>query len=212
VPPTAIPSATPPAPLSTYRNQIVFRSDKEEQQGLWVMNPDGSNRRYLGNVGALQKEYDALREREAFSPDGRFRVYTTKDTSRGDETTQIYYQGTDQNGVTTTRRLTDFAEMSYDPVWSPDGSRIAYVSTVDRSDDIWVLNLDDDTKWNRTKLPNNVTWPWDKHPSWSPDSREIAFWTNREGTKQIYVMDAEGRTQTNISRVEWDEYDPIWVK
>jgi TolB protein len=214
IPPTAVPSATPPAPLATYRNQIVFRSDKDGQQGLWVMNPDGSNRRYLGAAGALQAQFKELRAKEAFSPDGRFRAYTTEDPSRGDESPQIYYQGTDPNGVITTRRLTDFAEMSYDPVWSPDGSRIAYVSTVDRSDDIWVLNLDDEdgTKWNRTKLPNNVTWPWDKHPSWSPDSRKIAFWTNREGTKQIYVMDAEGRTQQNVSQVEWDEYDPIWVK
>jgi Tol biopolymer transport system component len=139
-------------------------------------------------------------------------VYTTVDDQRGDESPQIYYQGRDDSGVVTTRRLTSFAQMSYDPVWSPDGSRIAYVSTVDGSDDVWVLNLDDLTKWNRTKLPNNVTWPWDKNPSWSPDSRKIVFWTNRDGTKQIYVMDSEGREQINLSNVEWDEYDPIWVK
>ena len=48
VPPTALPSATPAAPLTTYRNQIVFKADKDGQSGFWVMNPDGSNRRYLG--------------------------------------------------------------------------------------------------------------------------------------------------------------------
>ncbi len=211
VPPTAIPSATPPAPLASYRNQIVFRSDKEDEKGFWVMNPDGSNRRFLGARG-LDEQFKQLRERESFSPDGRYRVYTTVDDQRGDKSPQIYYQGRDDSGVVTTRRLTSFAEMSYDPVWSPDGSRIAYVSTVEGSDDIWVLNLDDLTKWNRTKLPNNVKWEWDKHPSWSPDSRKIVFWTNREGTKQIYVMDSEGREQINLSNVEWDEYDPIWVK
>jgi tetratricopeptide (TPR) repeat protein len=212
IPPTAAPSATPPAPLSTYLNQIVFLSNHDEQPGFWVMYPDGSNRRYLGNSGELQKQYNELRAKESYSPDGRFRVYTTVDSSRGDESEQIYYQGSDPSGVVTTKRLTNFAQMSYDPVWSPDGSRVAYVSTVDRGDDIWVLNLDDETKWNRTKLPNNVTWPWDKHPSWSPDSRKITFWTNRDGTKQIYVMDSEGRTQINLSQVEWDEYDPIWIK
>ncbi|MCU0503026.1 MAG: hypothetical protein MUC51_14915, partial [Anaerolineae bacterium] len=64
--------------MTTYRNQIVFKADKEGQPGFWVMNPDGSNRRYLGDSGTLQKQYDDLIKREQLSPDGRCRVYTTQ--------------------------------------------------------------------------------------------------------------------------------------
>ncbi len=85
---------------------------------------------------------------------------------------------------------------------------MAFVSTTRGSDDIWVINPKGTDPWNRT--PN--VWEWDKHPYWSWDSSKIVFWTNREGTKQIYVMDADGKNQHNISKVAWNEYDPVWVK
>jgi TolB protein len=205
-PPGPAPTATPPAPLVTYRGQIVFWTDREDQPGLWVMMPDGTNRRYLGNSSDLRKQYEALYQREQFSPDGKLRVYATSDQS---ETTQIWMQGQpDAKGHAYTRRVTNLSKLAYDPVWSPDGSLIAFVSTERGSDDIWTIQVDGNEPWDRT--PN--VWEWDKHPSWSPDSLYLVFWTNREGTKQIYIMDRDGKNQHNISKVAWDEYDPIWVK
>ena len=209
VPPTAIPPATPAPPLSSLRNQIVFRSEEEGKEGFWVMKPDGAGRRYLGNSKKLEQEYVALAEREAYSPDGRWRAYVTKDMGRGDKTPQIYVQGTDQWGVVQTWKVTGFAaEVSYDPVWSPDGSRIAFVSQTDGTDDIWVINPDGADPWNYTKNK----WEWDKRPSWSPDSQWIVFWSNREGTNQIYVMDRSGRNLKKLSNSTWNESDAIWIK
>ena len=207
VPPTALPSPTPAAPLSTYRNQIVFKAEKDGQFGFWVMNPDGKNRRYLGNSGTLQKQYDDLTARDQLSPDGRCRVYTTQ--GKSDKFPQIYTQCQgNQPGEVWTRQLTHLAGTTYDPVWAPDGSRIAFVSQEKGSDDLFVVNPDGTNIWNYT--PND--WEWDKHPSFSPDSRKIVFWTNREGTKQIYMIDADGRNAKKICATTWDEYDPIWVK
>ena len=62
IPPTPVPTGTPVPPLATFRNQIVFRSANEQKPGFWVMNPDGSNARYLGDSAELQKQYDALLE------------------------------------------------------------------------------------------------------------------------------------------------------
>jgi len=90
----------------------------------------------------------------------------------------------------------------------PDGSRIAFASQEDGSDDIWVIGP-------LGEGPRNLThndWEWDKQPSWSPDSNRIVFWSNREGRKQIYVMDADGRNVRNISNTEWDESRPLWIK
>ena len=78
---------------------------------------------------------------------------------------------------------------TYDAVWAPDGSRIAFVSAEKAGDDVYVIDPDGKQWWNYTLN----TWEWDKHPSFSPDSRKIVFWSNREGTKQIYVIDADGR-------------------
>lgn len=210
VPPAPTPLPTPAPPLSTLRGKIVFFSAKPEQEGLWVMNPDGSQKRYLGPVTAkLQKEYDELRQKETYSPDGRFHVYALK--ANGDVTVQVYYQGRDRDGYLVTQRVTNGSKISYDPVWAPDGSRIAFVSPEQGSDDIWVIYPDGTDAWNYTQTKN--PWEWDKWPSWSPDSRQITFWSNREGTKQIYVIDADGRSMKKISGdAPWDEYNPLWIK
>ena len=124
---------------------------------------------------------------------------------------QVYYQGYNQDGYLVTQRVTNCSKICYDPVWAPDGSRIALVSPERGSDDIWVINPDGKEWWDYTET--NPSWEWDKHPSWSPDSRKITFWSNREGTKQIYVIDADGKNMKKISGdAPWDEYDPLWVK
>jgi tetratricopeptide (TPR) repeat protein len=199
---------TPAPPLTTFRGQILFWSDKEDEPGLWVMNPDGSNRRYLGSRGDLRKQYEELLKKESLSPDGRYRVYTTAEPK--DTNPQVYIQGpVNEWGKAPTWQVSKgLVGTSYDPVWSPDGSRIAFVSQEKSSDDIWVANVDGTNLRNCT--PND--WEWDKHPSWSPDSNRIVFWSNRTGIKQIYVMDANCQNLRRITNTQWDEYDPLWVK
>ena len=202
-PPTAVPT---PRPLISFRGQIAFFSDQEDQPGLWVMDPDGKNRVYLATTSALKKEYDNMLKQAQFSPDGRYQAFV-KDTRPA---AQIFIQLPPHEvyGPLPPRQLTTLEGLSYDPVWSPDGSRIAFVSQQKGSDDVWVVYADGNEPKNLT--PN--VWEWDKHPSWSPDSSRIVFWSNRSGGKQIYVMDAEGRNIVNISNTEWDEYDPLWIK
>jgi len=207
VTPTPPPSPTPWPPLATFRNQIVFRADKEGQFGYWVMNPDGSNRRYLGSSKELDSQYEALIVKEQLSPDGRCRLYPYME--KGEKFVQIYIrcQG-NQPGELWSRKLTFLEGTTYDAVWAPDGSRIAFVSSEKAGDDVYVIDPDGKSWWNYTLN----TWEWDKHPSFSPDSRKIVFWSNREGTKQIYVIDADGRGLKKIKDTTWDEYDPVWVK
>jgi TolB protein len=209
VPPTAIPTGTPAPPLASFRNQIVFKSANEEQPGFWVMNPDGTNLRYLGalDTKGLQQQFDALLEREKLSPDGRYHVYVT--TGESDKSPQLYIQGyeKDQFGNLPTWQVTRTDGVNYDPAWAPDGSRIAFVNTRG-ADNIWVINPDGTNPWQYT----HHTWEWAKLPSWSPDSQKIIFWSNREGTKQIFMIDANGQNLKKVHAVPWDEYDPIWVK
>jgi Tol biopolymer transport system component len=58
------------------------------------------------------------------------------------------------------------------PNFSPDGRRIAFVSSAaDKKADIWLINPDGRDKMRLTDLPDTF----DYYPSWSPDGRFIVF-------------------------------------
>jgi TolB protein len=191
--------------LAGLRNKIIFLADDPEQPGYWAMDPSGENRQYLGHPDYYAQELNAYREREAFSPDGRYRAVV----QQGAQSPQIFILlPQDDYPNVPPQELTRLTHMSYDPVWSPDGGRIAFTSHENGIADIWVINTDG--TGGRYLVRND--WDWDKHPSWSPDSRFIAFWSNRNLLKQIYVMDAQTGRLRNISETQWDEYDPVWIK
>ncbi|MGI6379391.1 MAG: hypothetical protein ACOX2R_01245 [Anaerolineae bacterium] len=195
--PTAIPT---PRPLAAYRNQIVFYSNNPDATGLWAMDASGRNRQYLGSSRSIISQYEAMRERERYSPDEQYYLFV-----RDAGSPQVFYTVPGESMAT---QLTDMAGTSYDPVWSPDGGLIAFSSNQDQSDDIWIVRPDGSGRRNLTEN----RYPWDKHASFSPDGSRIVFWSNRSGVMQIWVMDADGRNPRNISNSAWEEYDPIWIK
>ncbi len=209
---TPLPTETPrptvaptPKPLTAYRNAIAFYSDNEDRPGIWVMDASFRNRVYLGNSRALQTAFAQIYERHAYSPDGRYRLFVR--SASGSEQIFVERPPDPAQGDLPPVQLTNL-RVCYNPVWSPDGGRIAFVSEQDRTDDIWVMNPDGSD-------PRNLTengWEWEKHPSWSPDGSKIIFWSNREGRKQLYIMDADGRNVRNISNTPDDEYDPVWIR
>jgi len=209
---TPLPTATPqptvaptPRPLAAYRNHIAFWSNNEDQPGLWVMDPTFKNRTYLGDSRAMRREFGELVARQRTSPDGRYVLYI----ANAGGSAQIFLQRPrdPKLGDLPPLQLTRL-NICYHPVWSPDGSRIAFVAQQDRTDDIWIMNADGSDAHNLTE---NV-WEWEKHPTWSPDGTKIVFWSNREGRQQLYMMDADGRNVRNISNTPDEEYDPVWIK
>src|SRR5262249_7447391 len=83
------------------------------------------------------------------------------------------------SGVTTVERST--VEV-FDPVWSPDGERIAFWAyasdegaEIDTGADIYVVNADGS---DLTQLPStNIS---DMSPEWSPDGSQLLFHNEEE--------------------------------
>jgi Tol biopolymer transport system component len=79
--------------------------------------------------------------------------------------------------------------------WSPDGSRISFLS-VDRSDFlksyIWTMNADGSNPVQLTDEPRN------SYPTWSPDGTKIVFTRVANGFKAIWIMDADGGNEVKL--------------
>lgn len=207
IPPTATPihprptaTSLPAQPLAAYHGRIAFLSAQRGQEGLWIMDAQGKGRQYLGNAPKLLQEYKALREQARRSPDGHFRLTVQKAGSG----TQVFISPIqhERYGELPSVQLTRLATSSGDPVWAPDGGRIAFVS----GEDIWIISADGSKARNLTQSKQA-----EGHPSWAPDGSQLVFWAQRSGRKQIWVMDADGRNLRNLSNGAWDEYDPLWI-
>jgi Tol biopolymer transport system component/polyisoprenoid-binding protein YceI len=101
-------------------------------------------------------------------------------------------------------RLTNNQTGDYSPAWSPDGSKIAFVSERDRNADIYVMNADGSAP---TRLTRNA-WR-DTRPVWSPDGARIAFVSGDERT-DIYVINADGLGQVQLTDSFASDQDPAW--
>jgi tricorn protease-like protein len=91
------------------------------------------------------------------------------------------------------------------PVWSPDGSCVAFVSDKDGNYEIYVLRLDGSGVSNVTNHP-----AFDVDPAWSPDGTRIAFVSDRADGHEIFVMNADGSDVRQLTDMPEYSYEPDW--
>ncbi len=90
---------------------------------------------------------------------------------------------------------TDTASAS-DPAFSPDGSRIAFVSQRDGNAEIYVMNADG----TGTTRVSNDPQP-DGRPSFMPDGQSLVFHSSRTAGKQeIWAVNVDGTALTQLTR------------
>jgi Tol biopolymer transport system component len=175
-------------------NEIAYTSFQRSTGDIYVMHPDGSDKRRLTTDPA----YDDI---PMFSPDGK-RIAFVSSRSGSLQIWVMNADGSDQHEVTSS------VGSNYFPTWSPDGSRIAFRSDRDGNPEIYSMRADgSDVK----RLTNDGSI--DFSPNWGPDGR-IVFVSNRTtgGKSSLWVMNADGSDQHRLTPRDfvWNELSPVW--
>jgi Tol biopolymer transport system component len=209
------------------RVNITNTPNVDEWQPAWF--PSGRKVAYVrvgvgGSAGYSAIEVLTLNDRygskvtktSRLTEDGRFPVVSPNGKrvafgSDRDGDAEIYVIRTDAREGPNNRpaKLTDNATY-YDsqPDWSPDGSRIVYVSyrNSNNADDIFVMRADGSgKKRNLTRSPAR-----EQYPAFSPDGKYIVFTSDRGGDQEIWKVRLDGTGLTQVTSDGLDNHQPDW--
>lgn len=130
-------------------------------------------------------------------------AYVTKESvTRGGVVFRL--QIADSDGYNPTTILSS-AEPIMSPAWSPDGTRLAYVSFEQKRPVLYAQNV---IYGSRTKIAefrgiNSA-------PAWSPDGTRLALVSSKEGNAEIYVMNLSDKSMRRLTNHPAIDTEPAW--
>lgn len=185
------------AEFSPDGSKVIYSSSLDENFDLVVLD--------LNDTSDLaQKTIAKSKDAEihgTFSPDGKLVAYSSFD---------IYYKGTIHicdvdggNNIAVSKGMSS----SYNPKFSPDGSKLAFVSDKSGNFEIYVCNTDG-TNLTRLTSKNGSTVEFD----WSADSKKIVFENMNESVSSINVMDLESGEIADLTGEKANNINPCIQK
>lgn len=190
-------SAVTQTAQASLQGSIIYTANNKNQQTSYVYSShaDGSGMQKVLNVEDKQYSFD-------ISPDGQYLIY--ENLPAAEEYSHLFVADVKQNTIV---RLTDQSRFDWNPIFSPNGDRILFLSeTGDHNWQVYVINVDGSGMTNLTKNSYMNT-----DPAWSPDGSKVLFLTglnpldsaysvsdllSGKGSsgidKSIYVMNADG--------------------
>ncbi|MGH7568235.1 MAG: hypothetical protein ACREL9_04560 [Gemmatimonadales bacterium] len=198
--------------------KLVSSSDRQAMSPAWAS--DGRRFGYMefqagrgqlfvqdmatGDRRAVATTGQALDFTPAFAPDGKTLAF-----SRAlEEGTDIYTINLRDNCCLQRLTVGRFSD-NLSPTYSPDGQRIAFVSTRPGLPQVYVMAADGTDQQLFAPFDYGVTGS-SNGPEWSPDGQSVAFHRDVAGTLQVFVLDVRTRTVRQLTSVGRNE-DPTWA-
>ena len=179
------------------------REEGEENRKIHLIGPDGTNRRRLAN-DILSWDMAAT-----WSPDSQRIAFLS---SRGIWGNEIYVMDADG---TNQKRLTRDGWDDRRPVWSPDGSKIAFCVLGDANSFIVVMNSDGSDRKRLSEEARDEVRGGNVYPAWSPDGSKIAYSAGKVGQIdgwEIHLMTADGKHLKRLTHAhKGSDYDLDWL-
>lgn len=174
--------------------KLAFSSDRD---GGRMKGPVGD--RAISNI--YRSDYDGFNQTRvtigktldiapAWDPQGEFLLYQSYRSGYADLVLQSLR--TSNAPIFPARGTAE--NQNHLPVWSHDGSKIAYMSNRDGNTEIYVMNRDGSGARRVTNHPGS-----DSTPTFSPSGNQLAFTSDRAGSPQVYVVNLDGTGLVRLS-------------
>jgi Tol biopolymer transport system component/DNA-binding winged helix-turn-helix (wHTH) protein len=172
--------------------RLVFSSNRAGMFSLWTVSAAGGEPSLLSGGGRKIKHPSA----SALGDSVAYEVWEYEmnvwrvDVGAGGASTEAVAPATD--------------EWTFEPRLSPDGRRLAFVSTRSGNYELWASDPDG----GRLARLTSFHGPYVGQPRWSPDGRRLAFVARPAGRAQVFVIDADGGTPKALGNGSSDEVAP----
>lgn len=92
------------------------------------------------------------------------------------------------------------------PSWSPDGTRLAYVSFENNRAQIYIQILSSGERYKVSEFKGL-----NGAPVWSPDGKKLAVTLSKDGNPDIYILRLKDKSLTRLTRHWGIDTEPAWM-
>jgi TolB protein len=179
------------------QTQIAYVSKRAGNKEIWVMDYDGANGRQLTSLKTI-----SLTPR--WSPDATRIAFTCYQPYRGVTSAQICLYSLASNRLISFPRFPGTNEA---PAWSPDGSQLAFMSSLGGGTQIYTSDASGGHMQRITDTAGVST-----SPVWNPKTgQQIVFVSDRGGDPVLYMSNSDGSNVQKISVPDMGYViDPAW--
>ncbi len=181
------------------------RASNQILVGARIVRVDGKEDRPLLTAFNAQVQ---IQEHPAVSPDGSKLLVSGGGNDTGNSSKDVFIADFDKAfQATNLRKLIpgEGVNLGEEPVWSPDGRQIAFVTIDER---IWVADADGKNKGTVAQVSGQYC----HQPDWSPDGQWITFASDREGNIELFKVRSDGTELTRLTNHPGIDCRPRWSR